>query len=153
MFHTEIKKRHLSWCGGSPCLLDIICNLTYLFLRSSGWACILTNWAEQECWTAVRERRLERKGAKGGCCERTPLPHTDAVVVVFTPQARGIPCSLSPVHVNAATVAWQPTQGSRTGPDDKKLLWQRPWWGARVSSGFCVCMCTYIWIHIHEYVH
>lgn len=132
MFDTEIKKGK-SWSGRSPCSLCRMCILTYLVVCSSSWACFpVTNWAECERRTAIRERQTERKG---GCCVRNPSPCTDAVVVAFTPQARGIPCSLSPAHINAATVAWQPTQGSHTEPDDKKHLWQRPGWGVRVSSG------------------
>ena len=67
---------------------------------------------------------------------------------------------LSSAHVNAASVAWQPTQGSHTEPDDEKRLWQRPWWGAKglhrilcvhvcISLSVCVCVCVCGWVCVH----
>lgn len=66
------------------------------------------------------DRYKEETG--GGVLGGNQSPHTDAVVAAFAPQARGIPCSLSTAHINAATVARQPTQGSHTPPDDEKRL-------------------------------
>lgn len=121
---------------------------------------------ERESWMAARERQRQTAGKVGETLRTEPSAHTDAVLPVFTPRARGIPCSLSPAHVNAASVAWQPTPGSRAGPGDKKHLWQGPWWGAEGSplssaflhtfpvSFFCetlwlvslsTCVCVCVW--------
>lgn len=51
------------------------------------------------------DKEEEEKAAEAGSYWRNQSAHSDAFLVAFRPQARGIPCSLPAAHINAATVA------------------------------------------------